>query len=287
MNVSDLSEGRVDDVRCVIAITGEDELGLSESSLYRLIVLPIMEGTFDLKEISIFDERHDLLQSYFSLFVQFLTEFCFCLADICASHFAKYREFYREKLSVPRFVDAAAAMAVEIDLIVAFGRYCGMTEEEMATYREHALNAVEKIMRQNLKNGKTMKPEVRFLHALMQILGTGKYNGIASSEAESVADSSSFIGFREDSTGTMWLRFDDAYNLVEKFYQRQNEQFLTTAKTIKELLLQRGLSDGKLMPEGQGSSEYLKKSKKPPRKWFLVLKMTAVEKFLEENREDF
>lgn len=287
MNVSDLSEGRVDDVRCVIAITGEDELGLSESSLYRLIVLPIMEGTFDLKEISIFDERHALLQSYFSLFVQFLTESCFCLADICASHFAKYRKFYREKLSVPRFVDAAAAMAVEIDLIVEFGKSCGMTEEEMATYREHALNAIEKIMRQNLKNGKTMKPEVRFLHALKQSIGTTKCNGIAASEAEYVADPSSFIGFREESTNTIWLRFDDAYTLVVKFYQRQNEQFLTTAKTIKELLLLRGLSDGKLMPEGQGGSEYLRKSKKPPRKWFLVLKMTAVEKFLEENKEDF
>ena len=286
MNVSDLSEGRVDDVRCVIAITGEDELGLSESSLYRLIVLPIMEGTFDFKEITLCDERHCFLQNYFSLFVQFLTEFGFCLVDICASHFAEYREFYREKLSIPRFVDAAAAMAVEIDLIVEFGKYCGMTEEEMATYREQALNAVEKIMRQNLKNGKTMKPEIRFLHALLQSLGTGKYNNIAASETEYVADPSSFIGFREDSTGTMWLRFDDAYNLVEKFYQRQNEQFLTTAKTIKELLLQRGLSDGKLMPEGQGSSEYLRKSKKPPRKWYLVLKMDAVEKLLEKSQEE-
>ncbi len=47
MNVNDLSTGRADDVQCVIVMTGEDELGLSESSLYRLIVLPIVEGTFD------------------------------------------------------------------------------------------------------------------------------------------------------------------------------------------------------------------------------------------------
>ena len=286
MNINDLSEGRVDDVRCVIAVTGEDELGLSESSLYRLIVLPIIEGTFDFKEITLCDERHYLLQGYFALFVRFLEDYGFNIVKECASYFAGYRELYREKLSVPRFIDAAAAMAVEIDLIVAFGRYCGMTEEEMSTYREHALNAVENIMRQNLKNGKTMKPEIRFLHALKQNIGTTKYNGVAASEAEYVADPSNFIGFREDSTGTMWLRFDDAYNLVEKFYQRQNEQFLTTAKTIKEILLQKGLSDGKLMPEGQGGSEYLKKSKKPPRKWFLVLKMTVVEKFLEEHQEE-
>ena len=286
MNVNDLSEGRVDDVQCVVALTGEDELGLSESSLYRLIVLPIIEGTFDLKEITLCNERHYLFQGYFALFVRFLEDYGFHIVKECSSHFAEYREIYREKLSVPRFVDAAAAMAVEIDLIVEFGKSCGMTEEEMMTYREHALNAVEKIMLQNLKSGKTMKPEIRFLHALKQNIGTTKYNGVAASEAEYVADPSSFIGFREEATNTIWLRFDDAYTLVVKFYQRQNEQFLTTAKTIKEILLHKGLSEGKLMPEGQGGSEYLRKSKKPPRKWFLVLKMDAVEKFLDENKED-
>lgn len=73
----------------------------------------------------------------------------------------------------------------------------------MATYREHALNAVENIMRQNLKNGKTIKPEIRFLHALKQNIGITKYNGIAANETEYVAAPSSFIGFREDSTSTM------------------------------------------------------------------------------------
>ncbi|MBR3497396.1 MAG: hypothetical protein IKO05_00205 [Selenomonadaceae bacterium] len=286
MNISDLSEGRVDDVQSVVVITGEDELSLSESSLYRLIVLPIVEGTFDKKILARYRENQDIFQRYFALFVQFLTECGFGAVSECASHFIQYREIYSEKLSVPRFIDAAAALAVEIDLIVAFGRYCGMNEAEMANYRQHALNSVEEVMRQNFKSSKESLPDLRFLHALLQSIGTGKYNGLAASEAEYVADSANFIGFREDSTGTMWLRFDDAYNLVEKFYQRQNEQFLTTAKTIKEILLRKGLSDGKLMPEGQGGSEYLRKSKKPPRKWFLVLKMDAVEKFLDENKED-
>ena len=236
--------------------------------------------------MALYDERHYIIQEYFALFVRFLEDYGFDIVGYCASNFTKYREVYKKKLSVPRFIDAVAAMAVEIDLIVAFGRYCGMTEGEMEAYREHALNTFEKIMRQNLKNGKTMKPEVRFLHALLQILGTGKYNGLASSEAEYVVDTSSFIGFREDTTNKIWLRFDDAYKLVVNFYRKQSEQFLTTAKTIKELLLQRGLSDGKLMLEGQDSSEYLKKSKKPPRKWFLVLKMDAVEKLLEDNKEE-
>ncbi|MBR7024562.1 MAG: hypothetical protein IKI08_00935 [Selenomonadaceae bacterium] len=286
MNVTNLAEGRADDVQCVIVMTGEDELGLSESSLYRLIVLPIVEGTFDPQVLAYISNRHENLQAYFALFVQFIMECGSNVVGECASRFAEYRELYRQKFSVPRFIDAIATMAVEIDLIAAFGMYCGMSDAEMIAYREHALNAVENVMQQNLTCTKESKPEVRFLHALKQSIGTTKYNRLAATESEYVADSSGFIGFREKTTNTAWLRFDDAYKLVVSFYQRQSEQFLTTAKTIKELLLRRGLSDGKFVPNGQGSSEYLRKSKKPPRKWFLVLKVDAVEKYLEENQEE-
>ena len=286
MNITNLAEGRADDVQCVIVITGEDELGLSESSLYRLIVLPIVEGTFDPQVLAHISNRHEVLQNYFALFVQFLTEYGSNVVGECASRFAEYRELYRQKFSVPRFIDAIVTMAVEIDLIAAFGMYCGMSDAEMINYREHALNAVENVMQQNLTITKESTPEVRFLHALKQSIGTTKYNRLAATESVYVSDSSSFIGFREETTSTIWLRFDDAYKLVVSFYQRQGEQFLTTAKTIKELLLQRGLSDGKFVPNGQGSSEYLRKSKKPPRKWFLVLKVDAIEKFLNENQEE-
>ncbi|MCR5834363.1 MAG: hypothetical protein K6G55_06930 [Selenomonadaceae bacterium] len=110
-------------------------------------------------------------------------------------------------------------MAIEIDLIAAFGMYCAMSDAEMINYREHALNAVEEIMRQNLNR--------RFGSSM-------RNNRLAATESEYVADISSFIGFREETTNTAWLRFDDAYKLVVSFYQRQGEQFLTTAKTIKD-----------------------------------------------------
>jgi len=285
MNVNDLSTGRADDVQCVIIMTGEDELGLSESSLYRLIILPIVEGTFDPQVLAHISNRHEILQAYFALFVCFLTECGSIVVRECASRFSAYRKVYSEKFSVPRFIDAATAMAIEIDLMVEFGKYCGMSAEEMMAYREHALNAVENIMQQNLTSTKKSKPEVRFLYALMQSMDTTKYKGLAATESEYVADISEYIGFHEEKSGTNWLRFDDAYKLVVNFYQRQGEQFLTTAKTIKELLLRRGLSKGKLMPAGQGGSEYLCKSRQSPRKWFLVLKVDAVEKFLSENLE--
>ena len=286
MNVSNFAECRIDNVRSVIVITGEDELGLSESSLYRLLVLPIVEGTFDPQLLALTSERHEILQRYFALFVQFLTEKGSTVVRECASHFSQYREFFSTKFSAPRFIDVAATLLVEIDLIFEFGIYCGMSTEEMIAYRNHAQNCVVEAIQLNSAASVQSKPEVRFLHALWQSIDNGKYTKIAATEDKYVNDTASFIGFREDSTGTIWVRPDEAYNLVRNFYQRQGEQFLTSLKSIKVLLLQNGLSEGKLVPSNQGSSEYLKKSKKSPRKWFLVLNYRAVEQFLENNKGD-
>ena len=115
-------------------------------------------------------------RTYFALFIQLLTECGFNVVGECASRFAEYRELYQKYFSVPRFFYAIATMAVEIDVILTFGKYCSMSDAEMIAYREHALNAVEEIMRQNLTSTKESKPEVRFLHALKQGIGTTKYN---------------------------------------------------------------------------------------------------------------
>ena len=283
MNIKDFSEGRSDSVQCVTVFTGEDELGLSTSSLYRLIILSVIEGTFDPQILGYYTENHENLQKYFALFIQFLTEQGNGVVQQCASQFSQYREFYRAKLKIPRFIDAAATMSVVIDIIVEFGYYCGVDEK---FYRQNAKLAVESIMTENLNSSKQSKPEIRFLYALTQSIGTSNNNGLAKNETEYVANTSSYIGFSEDEKKFIWLRFDDAYKTVVDYYKRQGEQFITTPKTIKELLLHKGISDGKLMSDGNKGNEYLRKSRKNPRKWFLVLKIDVVEKILDENKEE-
>ena len=286
MNVTNLAESCLDKVQCVIIITGEDDLSLSESSLYRLITLPIVEGTFDGEVLTFYNDNQNLLQNYFALFVQFLTEHGFNVVGECALRFKEYRKIYATKLSVPRYIDAISTIAVEIDLITFFGKYCGMNDLEMTKYREHALTVIENIMSENLTDSKESKPDWRFLYAITQNIGTTKYNGLAPNEAEYVKNPSDYIGFEDQRENTCWLRFDDVYKMVVDFYRRQGESFLTSAVTIKKTLLQKGLSKGKLRPAGQGGNEYVCKSNIEPRKNFLVIYTDKVEKFLEDDKEE-
>lgn len=285
MNVTNLAEGRADDVQCVVVMTGEDSLGLSESSLLRLIVLPVIEGTFDPKLLNYYTQNQKILQDYFSLLVEFFTQYGDRIFNDCGLLFEKYREFYSSKFSMPRFIDAAAVLSLEIEIIVRFGRYCGVSETDIDHYRANAIHAVESIIASNLANSTHEKVEIRFLRALWQSLNTHKDCLLATNESEYVTNTPNYIGFKESDKNLIWIRFEDAYAIVEKFYRKVGEQFLTKDKTIKEILLRKGISDGKLMPNGQRGNEYLRKSRKSPRKWFLVLREDIVTQLLEENTE--
>lgn len=217
--------------------------------------------------------------------MEFFTQCGDTIFNDCGLLFEKYREFYSSKFSIPRFIDAAAVLSLEIEIIVRFGRYCGVSEADIDHYRANAIHAVESIIVGNLTDSTQEKVEIRFLRALWQSLNTHKDCLLAINESEYVTNTPSYIGFKESDKDLIWIRFEDAYAIVEKFYRKVGEQFLTKDKTIKEILLRKGISDGKLMPDGQSGNEYLRKSRKSPRKWFLVLRVDIVNKLLEENTE--
>lgn len=112
--------------------------------------------------------------------------------------------------------------------------------DRMATYREHALNSVEEVMRQNSKSAKESSPDLRFLHALMQSIGTGKYNDFAASEAEYVADSASFIGFREDQLVRCGSVSMTHIISSKNFINAKTNSFLRRRKLSKKFCFARG-----------------------------------------------
>ena len=99
-----------------------------------------------------------------------------------------------------------------------------------------------------------------------------------------------FIGFREESSQTLWLMFEEAYSLVTEHYRKLNEPWTVKGATIKEELLRRKISVGKLKSEGAEKNEFLKRAKKATignsRPRMLVLNMDAVEQVLNENGID-
>lgn len=279
MNVADLSKLANDNIRVAVVLTGEEGLDLDTSSMYRIVTLPVFEDTFDGTVLSKFQCKPTILREYFALFIKFietlLQEFSVSLKE----KFSILRQRYSKILKVPRFVDFASTMHLLAELVSNFAQWCGCKGEFASWYLNTATTAVVKVLEAHQQASEESDVVGRFLFALNQSLGTNFGTNVAMNEEIYVRDENAHVGFYEDSTQTLWLRFDEAFALVKKFYSKLGQSWNVKEQTIKEELLRRGISEGVLKSKGEIGNEYLKRAKKGSRRRMLVLRMEMLEKF--------
>lgn len=279
MNVTDFSKLANDSIRVAVVLTGEEGLDLDTSSMYRIVTLPIYESTFDGAVLAKFQRAPEILRDYFALFIRFLEEQpANFIADL-NQRFSSYRQHYANVLKVPRFVDFASTMRLLAELVSTFGKWCGCSEDFATKYAGSAVTAVLRVLEAHQQVSTESDFVQRFLFALNQTLNTNVGTRIASNEDDYVSDEQSYIGFREEATQTLWLRFDEAFALVKKFHFKFGQTWTIKAQTLKEELLRRGVSEGTLMPKGTVGNEYLKRAKKGSRRRMLVLRVMVLENF--------
>ena len=286
MSVKDFSQPVRQEVCCVAVLTGEEELGLGQSSDYRTIVVPVMENTFDPQALTRFQQNRSIVQRYFALYIEFLTNYGAQIAQNASGWLGRYRAELGDRLRLPRLIDAAAVLCIQADIWAQFAAYCGMDSDFIQKVHTQMQEAIVRLVHANVAVSREKALEWRFLFALWQSLGTKPQNGLAEDERAYTENEAGFIGFRERAEGLIWLRFNDAWMLVARYYQGLGESWLAKEGTVKKLLLKKGLSAGRLAPEGQSGNEYLRRARLGSRKRMLVLYEEAVEKLLNENKED-
>ena len=273
-------------VRAAVVLTGEENLNLSQSSLFRIITLDVEQGTFDGSVLRLYADKK-FLREYFAIFIRFLAEANSQIINYCKENFQRYAAYYRKHLSVPRFIDFAAIMTLEADIICYFAQWCGHSTQFIATYREHVIRAFLMVLTEHQEKSQQQDGVKRFLRALFHILNTDKSTQIADDEKIFSDAPGLYLGFYENSTRTLWLMFDKTYDSVREYYRNLNEPWLVKSSTIKEELLKRKISIGKLKTDGEEKNEFVKKAKRATignsRPRMLVLQLDAVEKILNEN----
>ena len=279
MNVADFSKLANDSIRVAVVLTGEEGLDLDTSSLYRIVTLPVEAQTFDGAVLTKFQRDPAILRNYFALFIQFIENQPPSLVQDIAKRFVSYRQHSEQTLQVPRFIDFAATMTLLAELISTFAKWCGCNDIFASEYLQRATGSLTSIMtRHQLESGESDYVR-RFVVALNQSLGSNQGARIAQNEDDYARDEENFIGFQENSSQTLWLRFDDAFALTKKFYAKLGQSWNVKSETLKNSLLRRGISEGVLAPKGSVGNEYLKRAKKGSRKRMLVLRLEELARF--------
>ena len=279
MNVANLSKLANDNIRVAVVLTGEEGLDLDTSSMYRIVTLPVHEDTFDGSVLSNFQYEPMILREYFALFIKFIETLPQDCSISLRERFSILRQNYSKLLKVPRFVDFASTMHLLTELVSNFAQWCGCNGEFASWYIKIATSAVVKVLEAHQQASAESDVVRRFLFALNQSLGTNFGTNVAKDEELYVQDENAHVGFYEEATQTIWLRFDEVFALVKKFYYKLGQTWSVKEQTIKEELLRRGISEGVLKSKGEIGNEYLKRAKKGSRRRMLVLRMEMLEKF--------
>lgn len=285
MNVKDFSKVVRESVRATVILTGEEDLPLGTSSQYRIVTLPVEEGTFDGKVLCYFQNHPKIMPQYFALYIQYLTERGKLISNAVLEKIATYRSEFEQCLSVRRFAETAAFFKLQVDVIHDFAIWCNMCEEDARNLCTMLNENISLTMTRNQDSGAKIKPTLLFLIALWQSLNSSSNAVLAASESVYVNSESRFLGFHDEANNFIWIKPNDAYNVAVTYYRKQGKNFLVQFETLKQALLREGYSDG-ILPENGKGGQYLKRAKKGSRKYMLVLKVKEVEKVLESLKEE-
>ena len=192
------------------------------------------------------------------MYIQFLRDYGEWVVEHCKTCQSHYRNQFRS-LEVPRFID----------------------DNRFFETLQNFYNVIIYVLTTNQAASSTDKPEIRFIVALMQSIGTDRSNGLADDEKLYVEDETRFIGFYDRLNDQIWLRFPEAYALVKNYYSQPGQQFFVNEKSIKESLVRQVIAVGKI--NEHGANQYLVKAKKASRKLMLVLNITKVYDILKEG----
>ena len=285
MNVKNFSQGIRESVRATVIFTGEEALPLGNSSQYRIVTLPVEEGTFNGEALRYFQNHPEIMAQYFSLYIRYLTERGKLISNAVPEKIAKYRNEFEQRLSVRRFAETAAFFKLQVDIMYDFAIWCNICEEDARNLCTMLNENISLTMTRNQDSGAKIKPTLLFLIALWQSFNASANAALAESENLYVNSESKFLGFYDEANNFIWLKPNDAYNVAVTYYRKQGKNFLVQFETLKQSLLREGYSDG-ILPENGKGGQYVKRAKKGSRKYMLVLKVDEVEKSLESLKEE-
>lgn len=265
-------------LRATLIITGEDDPSLSISSLYRCITVIIEKNSYDGNILRGFQQEPQIIRNYIALYVEFLRVMNEEVVAFIQNSLGKYRQKYSTILKIPRVCDAAINLMLVAELIRRFAAWCDADNPQIIEIINHFDNDIVDTLMKNQEARSELKPEIMFIYGLMQSLGTREKTGLAETEEFYVDHESGYIGFREEKTDTLWLRYEDAESLVRRYWEQQGKAYTITSEKLRKILHDKNISIG--TKSATGKVEHLKKAKKGQRKRMLVLQRGQIETIL-------
>ena len=222
-------------VRPVVFVTGEGDPSLSLSSFYRMVTIPIEDGTFDPGILKEFQIQPSIVQNFFGLYLKFLAESGKCDGCEMWEMFTALRQKY-SSLNIARYADAAAVLEIQAQLLYRFGIFAGVDKEFMDGVFLQLVGGIVELLNWQAVEKKEAEPLPMFMEALVSKNFAGCR--IANSVQDYNCTPGIFDGvktiFREKAA--VCVIQDVLFKNVRNYWGNIGRQFPFTDKEMKEKL---------------------------------------------------
>ncbi len=258
-------------------VTGED-VGGSQSSLLRCVVLPIARGDVDGTKLRPFQDDPTLLGTHFHHFLQWAGTNGDTIIEFVRTNFQAERSFFTDIVPERRQADAGALLSLVAQILLWYMKDLSAPmdlEGIAASWRSSLVQALQSSTTIN----QTADPVALYLNALFSLEASQK---VSIGNTVYGYDPARDVGFRQN--GQLFLRPDDAYALARQYCSKMGQPLYLSPSKMHERIFAAGLLDPVIeIRNGKERIQYIKKGPSPYRSRFLVLHEDAAREYLENN----
>ena len=260
-------------------ITGEDTGG-SQSSLLRALVLTIRKGDIDGRHLRHYQEHPELISTHLFYFLDWAGKNAAAVIALIADRFPKERFHFEGVATEKRLIDTGATLAIVMSIMQQYGVAIGgfsMNEERIFEMEWRA--AIVDAIRHSEMHSRSADPVAMWCRAVFEAVEAGRLP-LASCKESYYGEK--FVGCMDGNT--WWLRQQETYLAVCKFWEALGTRFPLTAGKIHERLAAESLILTRTEQRGgKNRTLYVHRGPGPSRPQMLRLDIQAAHTYLDSK----
>lgn len=217
------------------AVTGEFLHGTA-SSLLRLLIIHVGKKTYDKTLLKFYQDNPNIFTTHIKYLTDYIAEKHEDLVKYIQAQFPKYRAEYSQKLSESRLVDAAVCLRITADIVLdMYAKQCGLVAVSDIPQQLEIFNSV--ILDTVLESQALachLEPYDMYLYAMVRSINDKKLNICDGKQNYQVNGDTA--GFIDKKRGYLYIRPQDTYNQVVRYWAALDRPFSATDRSIRQEL---------------------------------------------------
>ena len=221
--------------KSMCAVTGEFLHGTA-SSLLRLLIIHVNKKTYNKKLLKFYQDNPLVFTTHIKYFTDFIAEKYKDIVTYIRNKFPEYRSMYSQTLVESRLVDAAVCLRITADIVLdMYAKQCGLaTINDIPQQLEIFNSVIVDTVLESQALACHLEPYDMYLYAMVRsinakklTIGDGKQNYRVNGDT---------AGFIDKKNGYLYIRPQDTYNQVVRYWAALDRPFSATDRSIRQEL---------------------------------------------------